>query len=87
MKIQNKTLLILLLLIIVVGGIYFVYRNSFKEKKEAVFCPTTSASPHCYLYRCNTGYIYTNFNKISPGNNPLECSDGSEIESIKEVSK
>ncbi len=85
---KNKIILISLT-IIIIGGIYLVYQKSYKERKESLFCPTTvdstgNMSP-CYAYRCDTGYIFTNRNKIAPGNNPLECSDGSKIKQVGEV--
>ncbi len=54
------------------------------KKTEEVFCSATVPS-HCYLYRCNTGYLYT-ISVPAPGSNPLRCTDNSEIENVKEVS-
>jgi hypothetical protein len=59
-------------------------QQGLREKKtEGIFCSVTVPS-HCYLYRCNTAYIYAT-NLPPPGSNPLKCTDGSEIESVREV--
>lgn len=54
-----------------------------RKQTESIFCTSTKPS-NCYLYRCNTGYIY-NISLPMPGGNPLSCTDGSEIERVKEV--
>jgi hypothetical protein len=84
MKTKNKTSLTLLIVVVIIGGIYFINDRYLKQKKEAVFCPTTGDFNKCYVYRCNTGYIYNNIKKLAPGNNPLDCSDGSKIEEVRE---
>ncbi len=53
------------------------------KKTEEVSCTTTFPS-YCYLYRCNTGYIY-GISLSMPGSNPLRCTDGSLVESVREV--
>jgi hypothetical protein len=54
-----------------------------KKETRRVYCTSTVPS-HCYMYECNSGYIYSN--PISaPGNNPFRCTDGSEVKQIRKV--
>ena len=59
-------------------------QQAVKDKQtEHVFCTATTSS-QCYLYRCNSGYIYA-VSHPAPGSNPLRCTDGSQIERVEEV--
>ena len=98
---KNRWSILLILILIIGTGIYFLIikanktslliddetaiQQGLKERKtEAVFCTSTVPS-RCFLYKCSTGYIYT-ISLPMQGSNPLRCTDGSGIESVKEVS-
>jgi hypothetical protein len=97
---KKKWFILLILLLLLCVGVFVVIINTNKPKvlidtettiqqaiskkeTEKVSCSSTVPT-HCYLYKCNSGYIYSD--PISaPGNNPLRCTDGSEIEQIRKV--